>query len=89
MDRVYRSKFLAEFTSQVYRKTLLVLFTGLIYLLSFVLLFEPSLPIGFTHRVLHRQTFYEVEFYLDCRRYVFGLSFQSNIWIDYTCCVYG
>jgi len=44
--------------------------------------YRPSL------RVLFRQTFYEVEFYVDFRR-VFGLSFQSNIWINYTCCVNG
>jgi len=40
-------------------------------------------------RMSVRQTFYEVEFYVDFRGCVVGLSFQSNIWIDYTCCVYG
>ena len=44
---------------------------------------QPSL------RMLFRQTFYKVEFYVDFRGWVFGLSFQSNIWIDYTCFVYG
>ena len=44
---------------------------------------QPSL------RMLFRQTFYEVKFYVDFRGCVCGLSFQSNIWIDYTCCVYG
>jgi len=34
-------------------------------------------------------TFYDVEFYVDFRGFVFGLSFQSNVWIDYTCFVYG
>jgi len=27
--------------------------------------------------------------YFDFRGCVFGLSFQSNVWIDYTCFVYG
>ena len=44
---------------------------------------EPSL------RVLFRQTLYEVEFYVDFRGCTFGLSFQFNVWIDYTCFVYG
>ena len=34
-------------------------------------------------------TFYEVEFYVDFQVCVFGLSFQSNVWIDHTCFVYG
>ena len=34
-------------------------------------------------------TFYDVEFYVDFRGCVFGFSFQSNIWTDYTCFVYG
>ena len=34
------------------------------------------------------QTFYEIKFYVDFRGCVFCLSFHSNIWIDYTCCVY-
>ena len=40
---------------------------------------QPSL------RMLFRQTLYEVKFYVDFRGCVFGLSFQSNVWIDYTC----
>ena len=44
---------------------------------------QPSL------RMLFRQTFYKVEFYVDFRGWVLGLSFQSNVWIDYTCFVYG
>jgi len=39
--------------------------------------------------VLFRHTFYEVVFYFDFRGCVIALSFQSHIWIDYTCCVYG
>ena len=39
--------------------------------------------------MLFRHTFYEVVFYADFRGWVFGCSFQSNVWIDYTCCVYG
>ena len=38
--------------------------------------------------VLFRHTFYEVVFYVDFRGWVFGFSFQSNVWIDYTGCVY-
>jgi len=34
-------------------------------------------------------TFYDVEFHFDFRGCVFGLSFQSNVWIGYTCFVYG
>jgi len=34
-------------------------------------------------------TFYEVQFYVDFRGCAFGLSFQSNVWINYTFFVYG
>ena len=34
-------------------------------------------------------TFYDVEFYVDFWSCVFGLSFQSNVLIGYTCFVYG
>ena len=40
-------------------------------------------------QVLFWHTFYEVVFYVEFRGYVFGLIFQSNILIDYTCSVYG
>ena len=39
--------------------------------------------------MLFRHTFYEVVFYVDFRGCVFGFGFQSNIWIGYTCWVYG
>jgi len=64
-----------EFMGEMYVLCLWVEFMKYVY--------EPSL------RVLFQQTFYEVEFYVDFMGCVFVLSFQSNIWIDYTCCVYG
>ena len=66
---------MVKFNGEMYALCLWVEFMEYVY--------EPSLWVLFWH------TFYEVVFYVNFRGCVFGLSFQSNTWIDYTCCVYG
>ena len=67
---IFRFEFILEFNGEMYALCLWFKFMEYVY--------------GASLWVLFRHTFYEVVFYVDFRGCVFGFSFQSNIWIDYT-----
>jgi len=84
---ILRGEILFRFNGRLFRFGFMLEFTGEICVMSEWLKFMEyaySRVYG-----CYYNTFYEVEFYVNFRGCVFGLSFQSNVWIDYTCFVYG
>jgi len=88
MVHILRGQILCRFYKWFFRFEFILEFNGEMYALCLWFKFMEYVY-GASLWVLFRHTFYEVVFYVDFRGCVFGFSFQSNIWIDYTWCVYG
>ena len=88
MVHILRGQILCQFYKWFFRFEFVLEFNGEMYTLCLWFEFMEYVD-GPSLWVLFRHAFYDVVFYVDFRGCIFGLSFQSNIWIDYMCCVYG